>query len=97
MARVDRGGASIKAELIVFAFADRVEGPGYTGEVFIPWEALPDLVKVPPTLLGFDISLNLASPTAGRQAQVTWANTSGGNWLDLKSVGVLRLKPPESK
>lgn len=94
LARADRGGASIKPELIEFAFADRGGGPGYTGEVFIPWEALPDLAETPPKLLGFDLSFNLASPAAGRQAQVTWANTTGGNWLDLKSVGALRIEKP---
>lgn len=92
LARVDRGASSIKADLVKFDFDDRVGGPGYTGEVFIPWEALPDLAEIPPAMLGFDISFNLASPDAGRQAQVTWANTRGGNWLDLKSVGVLRIK-----
>jgi hypothetical protein len=92
--RVDRGGNSIRADLVKFAFADRKGGPGYTGEVFIPWEALTDLTTTPPALLGLDISFNLASPAVGRQAQVTWASTNGGNWLDLKSVGVLRVKQP---
>lgn len=97
MARVDRGATSLKVDLIEFAFADRVGGPGFTGEVFVPWEALPDLAQTPPPVLGFDISFNLASPDKGRQAQVTWANTTGGNWLDLKSVGVLRIAKPEAE
>lgn len=96
LVRVDRGASSIKADLVQFAFADRLGGPGYTGEVFVPWEALPDLAEVPPAMLGIDVSLNLASPDVGRLAQVTWANTKGGNWLDLKSVGVLRITKPST-
>lgn len=89
--RIDQGNGFVKTEDIEFAFANRKDGPGFTGEIFVPWSALPELGGVAPELLGFDLSVNMAGEPGKRLAQLTWSGT-GENWMDPKAVGVLSLK-----